>query len=1589
MWIVKVIIGKKKIQEYNPSKKYVIVISQDSLRLKVKEDKKKTAEVAVDEAAVDEAAADEGGGGGGDEKKKLDTALINFIRDRLKENNKIIFFDEVHQGSNTGSLQLDMIKWVYTNSDDKNLLLIMTTATYAKPLIKYGKEINDYNGIGNKETVLIEWDYQMIQKMKHFNINYVTYHDNKKEREDEEDDDEEDEEDEEEEEEEEKEEEEEEKEEKNKSESIYLIDKDDPFFKEKMAKLKEITDELNKNGKSCEDISYEYHDSPELIYLLPTLKDNVNQLINADDTGTKINIKQDLKQIFELQTVDKKQKKLKYEGGVNEFLTYIYDAVYENLLHKQYGFVANGMGNFHSQLWFMPTTMKKSVKNTMIPGNTTFEAEDTKYIAPLMREFGKQIINHKKFRKFNVCVMHGGKADGSSVIVSDSSGGTLFFECIQSSDNPKECIKRMEIKSKKEGKSLIILTGQMLRLGISLNCTDVAIHMDSIHSYDIIFQSMFRVLTPRANKKQGFFIDMVFDRAIQFFYEYTINQKKIKKEDFTFEKHRKNIMKNMLDYNVGNIKSSLLYKSTDKTMNSYSDITRAFKLDSSERFEEVKTNITKTSKHIYEEDEKKEKKKAILEPEPEPEPENIEKIKKKVVALLETLKDNPDFKKLLKGIKNEYGKSTKKEKEKKEKYKNTLLHDSALAKTQQGNEVGEPEDEEDEEDEDEDEDEEEDPIDFNTIALDIKNIFTLILLLTSSNDISIESIFAGEYNFTTNDIKKIKECNDDDILYYCYLVINSPKGNNIRDKVVIKKSVREAEEKKREKAEAKRIKDEEKKREKAAAEEKKREKAEAKRKKDEEKRIKAAAKKTSEKKTKISRKKGIEGGADNENYEEDDEQEHDEQEEDEYKEEDIGEIINIHKEPTINEKGKTITKTIYTIKWKDREENYTESEFKSNIDNISFSNNYNLDNIDNEIIQTIIQRKTKLIQFLIINQPNNEINNLFTIIKDEMGRLKSQLDNEKKDFINNPSPDTNFCPALFNDKKNEKVLEIIRERLTPKKEEKKLFGEVFTPLELVCEMLSKIPSNVWKNPNLKWLDPANGIGNFPVVLYFKLMETLKNVDGFSNEQKRSKHIIENMLYMNELNPVNVAVCKKIFKMIDPDATPNIIKGDFLTMDVKNEIKLPVDFKGFDVILGNPPFNPPKTETGPSGNSIWQNFVMKSVGLLNDRGYLCLVHPSGWKKPTEELFKPEKFKNGMYNKQIRQGQVWQILKENGVFIFIYTNDQKNKKMKEYLQFFPAVDYYVYQKSGDKKTLCDTKNVFLGEVISSVGVKLDYNLSYLPNLITIQTQEILHKVTSKEGVKPKFIRYRNGKGFYVDSTKGKYKYIYTYNKKSEPNYQYSNNIGDNNINMNKVIMNFGGGIDYFTIQYVKKEELIGSYDKTMYSKVDSDKEGKRIESFFNSDIVKFIFLITQYASGAITQNEPLVANSITIPSEGTEDYYKFFGIEEHKKYIEDILIHYYKLRGINKIKPTTQENSKINKSSTKTSSLNSGSLSTPTPPPPPSIASKKIIVKKTGKKLTIKPTAGGNTTLKHKGTKLQHKKSQRTRRRKITRRNHKKK
>lgn len=213
----------------------------------------------------------------------------------------------------------------------------------------------------------------------------------------------------------------------------------------------------------------------------------------------------------------------------------------------------------------------------------------------------------------------------------------------------------------------------------------------------------------------------------------------------------------------------------------------------------------------------------------------------------------------------------------------------------------------------------------------------------------------------------------------------------------------------------------------------------------------------------------------------------------------------------------------------------------------------------------------------------------------------------------------------------EDIYLFIKNNLTPKKEEKNKFGEVFTPINLINDILDKLPAEVWTDKNLKWFDPCAGIGNFFVIVFYRLMDSLK--DEFDDEVSRKKWIIKNMFYMAELNEKNCEVLRQVF---GDDA--NIFCGDTL--------KMKFDFK-FDVVIGNPPYNKNMTQ---NGNSIYQYFIHKALDeWLVDCGILSYIHPASWRKPCNK--KSRHF--GSFDKMAKDNTILYLeihSKEDGLKVF---------------------------------------------------------------------------------------------------------------------------------------------------------------------------------------------------------------------------------------------------------------------------------------------------------------------------------------------------
>ena len=190
----------------------------------------------------------------------------------------------------------------------------------------------------------------------------------------------------------------------------------------------------------------------------------------------------------------------------------------------------------------------------------------------------------------------------------------------------------------------------------------------------------------------------------------------------------------------------------------------------------------------------------------------------------------------------------------------------------------------------------------------------------------------------------------------------------------------------------------------------------------------------------------------------------------------------------------------------------------------------------------------------------------------------------------------------------------IQSNLSVRDIEKNKYGEVFTPFSYICELLDQLPARVWSNPALRWLEPASGIGHFCAVIYMRLMDGLCAV--FPDRRTRHEHIIRNMLFMVEINAVNVERTRDLFGSL-----VNIRCADFLASAASSDIP-PID-----IIIGNPPFQMPRDDTirlgSKGGRTLWDKFIVKSLEILNsnlgkEERFLCFITPPAWRKPNSPL-----------------------------------------------------------------------------------------------------------------------------------------------------------------------------------------------------------------------------------------------------------------------------------------------------------------------------------------------------------------------------------
>ncbi len=307
--------------------------------------------------------------------------------------------------------------------------------------------------------------------------------------------------------------------------------------------------------------------------------------------------------------------------------------------------------------------------------------------------------------------------------------------------------------------------------------------------------------------------------------------------------------------------------------------------------------------------------------------------------------------------------------------------------------------------------------------------------------------------------------------------------------------------------------------------------------------------------------------------------------------------------------------------------------------------------------------------------------------------------------------------------------------------------EVFTPPNLVNQILDLLPSELWSNKDAKFLDPVCKSGVFLREIAKRLNAGLEK--QIPNKQKRINHIYKNQLYgiaITELTSLlsrrsvycsktangKYSVCETFVdeqgnikykrlkhtwastgsasgkctfcgasqEVYDREESLETYAYNFIHIDKPEEI-----FKmKFDVIVGNPPYQLSDGGAKASASPLYDKFVHQAK-KLNPR-YLTMIIPSRWFAGGKGL---NEFRSEMLNdKRIRK-----------IVDFENAND-----------CFPGVDiaggvcYFLWDK--DNPGDCEVVNIVGGKQVVSIRSLNEFN-TFVRNGNAVP---IIRKVLSKK-------------------------------------------------------------------------------------------------------------------------------------------------------------------------------------------------------------------------------------------------------------------
>jgi superfamily II DNA or RNA helicase len=236
------------------------------------------------------------------------------------------------------------------------------------------------------------------------------------------------------------------------------------------------------------------------------------------------------------------------------------------------------------------------------------------------------------------------------------------------------------------------------------------------------------------------------------------------------------------------------------------------------------------------------------------------------------------------------------------------------------------------------------------------------------------------------------------------------------------------------------------------------------------------------------------------------------------------------------------------------------------------------------------------------------------------------------------------------------LVELIDSYLKPSNTEKRLLGEVFTPMYdkpgCVEEQLNMVDESFWKRKDVRVLDPCAGIGNYSVVLVDKFMKGL--IDEIPDSKERLKWILEEIIYIIEYQSKNLFIYLQIFDS-ENKYKMNYYRGDYLKTDIKEVFGV----NEFDLTVMNSPYQEMDGGNGASAIPLYNKFIEKGI---KDSKKVISINPSRWFGGGRGL---DSFrKNMIESKKIRKIRHFNNSKDvfgqnieitGGVSYFLYDNN----------------------------------------------------------------------------------------------------------------------------------------------------------------------------------------------------------------------------------------------------------------------------------------------------------------------------------------------